>query len=345
VSDWPPLDLPLKPPLEPMLAKLVRVLPEGEGWQFEPKWDGFRSVCFRDGETLVLQSRAGQPLARYFPEMVEALLALEPRKFVLDGEIVIPAGESFSFDDLLMRIHPAESRVKKLAAETPGVLQVFDLLVDEKGADITGLPCGERRARLEDFARHFKGRIKLCRATRERSVLDGWEDELRGKGIDGLIAKRLDSEYRFGDRKGMQKFKWMRTADCVVGGFRYASTDKIVGSFLLGLFDSEGLLQHVGFSSNMKKGDRKDLTPRLEAMRKPPGFTGRAPGGPSRWATERTGDWEPLDATLVCEVEYDHFSGGRFRHGCKFLRWRPDKRPDQCTFDQLIVEKKRPAEI
>ncbi len=345
MSDWPSLDLPVKPPFEPMLAKLVRVLPPGDGWQFEPKWDGFRAVCFRDGDTIVMQSRAGQPLARYFPEMVEALRALEPRKFVLDGEIVIPAGDSFSFDDLLMRIHPAESRVKKLAAETPAVLFVFDLLVDEKGQSVMGLPCGERRARLEDFSKYFAGRIKLCQATRDRAVLESWEGELRGKGIDGLMAKRVDAEYRPGDRSAMQKFKWMRTADCVVGGYRYAATAKIVGSLLLGLHDEKGALHHVGFSSNMKKGDREALTPKLEGMRKPPGFSGRAPGGPSRWSTERTGDWEPVEPTLVCEVQYDHFSGGRFRHGCKFLRWREDKRPDQCTLDQLIIEKKRPAGI
>lgn len=344
-ATWPALDLPVKPPFEPMLAKLVRKLPEGEGWQFEPKWDGFRSLCFRDGDTIVLQSRAGQPLGRYFPEMVEALRALEPRKFVLDGEIVIPAGDSFSFDDLLVRIHPAESRIKKLAAETPGVLYVFDILVDETGANLMQLPCEERRRRLESFAGHFGGRVKLCQATRDRAELERFEAELRGKGIDGLIAKRVEAEYRSGDRSAMEKFKWMRTADCVVGGFRYGATDKIVGSLLLGLHDEAGLLHHVGFSSNMKKADRAALTPRLEAMRKPPGFSGRAPGGPSRWATERTGDWEPVEPTLVCEVQYDHFSGGRFRHGCKFLRWREDKRPDQCTFDQLIVEKKKPADL
>ncbi len=342
MTDWPALELPVRPPLEPMLAKLVRKLPEGEGWQFEPKWDGFRSLCFRDGDTIVLQSRAGQPLGRYFPEMVDALRALEPKKFVLDGEIVIPHGETFSFDELLMRIHPAESRVKKLAQETPGILQVFDLLVDETGADLRKLSCSERRARLEDFSRTFQGRIKLCQATRDRKDLARFEEELRGKGIDGLMAKRAEAEYRSGDRSAMQKFKWMRTADCVVGGYRYAATDTIVGSLLLGLYDEAGLLHHVGFSSNMKKGDRKELTPRFEAMRKPPGFSGRAPGGPSRWATERTGEWQPLDPLLVCEVEYDHFTGGRFRHGCKFLRWRPDKPPRECTFEQLVIEKERP---
>ncbi len=344
---WPALSLPVKPPLEPMLAKLVRALPSGEGWQIEPKWDGFRALCFRDGDTIAIQSRAGQPLGRYFPEVVAALLALAPRRFVLDAEIVIPTDgdERFSFDDLLMRIHPAESRVNKLAAETPGVLQIFDLLVDENSENIMQLPLRERRRRLEAFSKHFAGRIRLCQATEDRSVLASWEGELRGKGIDGLIAKKTDAEYRSGDRSAMQKFKWMRTADCVVGGFRYASTENIVGSLLLGLYDEEGVLHHVGFSSNMKKAERKELTPRFEAMRKPPGFSGRAPGGPSRWSTERTGDWQPLDGTLVCEVQYDHFSGGRFRHGCKFLRWRTDKRPDQCTFDQLVVDRERPEAL
>jgi ATP-dependent DNA ligase len=323
-----------------MLAKLVRKLPEGEGWQFEPKWDGFRSLSFRDGDTLAIQSRAGQPLGRYFPEMVEALLALAPRKFVLDGEIVIPREGGYSFEELQLRIHPAESRVKKLAAEIPAQLFVFDLLVDEKGESLLRLPLLERRARLEALASSFGGRVQLCRATRDRAALPAWEAELRGNGIDGLIAKRVEAAYLPGDRSAMQKFKWIRTADCVVGGFRYASTDKIVGSLLLGLHDDSGLLHHVGFSSNMKKPDRKALTPRLEAMRKPPGFSGHAPGGPSRWSTERSGEWEPVDPVLVCEVEYDHFSGGRFRHGCKFLRWRDDKRPDQCTFDQLVVDKK-----
>ena len=331
------MTLPLAPPYPPMEALLVDEIPEGGDWQYEPKWDGFRCIAFRDGDSVELQSKAGQPLARYFPEVVAAVRALAPRRFVLDGEIAIPVKKIFSFDDLLQRIHPAESRVRKLSKELPAMLIVFDLLVDEKGKSLAGETLAKRRRKLEEFAgRHLgkKGSIRLSPATTDRSVAQKW---LRGSGgaLDGVVAKRLDFAYRSGDRTGMQKIKRMRTADCVVGGFRYGTGSKRVGSLLLGLYDAEGRLDHVGFCSSLSAAEKKALTPKLEQLVKPPGFTGRAPGGPSRWSTERTGEWEPLASKLVVEIRYDHFTGGRFRHGTKLLRFRPDKPARKCTMDQV----------
>jgi ATP-dependent DNA ligase len=321
-----------------MEALSVETIPTGEGWQYEPKWDGFRCLAFRDGDTIALQSKAGEPLERYFPEMVEALRALAAKQFVLDGEIVIPKGKSLSFDDLLMRIHPAESRVRKLAAETPATLIVFDLLVDEKGASLVGLTLAERRPRLEAFAKRYLARsaqVKLSPSTDDPRQAIQWFERTRG-ALDGVIAKRRDLPYRSGDRTGMQKIKQKRTADCVVGGFRYASKASAgIGSLLLGLYDGEGLLHHVGFCSGLSATERNALVPKLKALIQPPGFTGRAPGGPSRWSTERSTQWEPLKPKLVVEVAYDHVTGDRFRHGTAFLRWRPDKSPKQCTFDQI----------
>jgi ATP-dependent DNA ligase len=256
---------------------------------------------------------------------------------VLDGEIVIPKGKALSFDDLLMRIHPAESRVRKLAAETPALLIVFDLLVDEKGASLTGQTLAERRPRLESFAARFLAAnpsIELSPATLDPKTAVKWFEATRG-ALDGVIAKRLDLPYRSGDRTGMQKIKQRRTADCVVGGFRYASKGHVIGSLLLGLYDDAGLLHHVGFTSGFSDPERRALVPKLEKLIKPPGFTGRAPGGPSRWSTERSGEWKPLAPKLVAEVEYDHVSGDRFRHGTRFVRWRPDKAPRQCIFEQI----------
>ncbi len=332
------MTLPLRRPSPPMEARSVDGIPIGPEWQYEPKWDGFRCLAFRDGDAVALQSKAGEPLERYFPEMVEAIRAVKPPRFVLDGEIVIPHGTSLSFDDLLMRIHPAESRVRKLAAETPSMLIVFDLLVDEKGASLVELPLAERRPRLEAFAARFlKGHaaIRLSPAADDLERAKEWFEESRG-ALDGVIAKRKDARYRSGDRTGMVKIKHRRTADCVVGGFRYASSGKgEIGSLLLGLYDEGGLLHHVGFTSGLSTSDRKTLVPKLEKLVKPPGFTGNAPGGPSRWSTERSTEWEPLQPKLVVEVEYDHVSGGRFRHGTKLLRWRPDKAPRQCTLEQI----------
>ena len=331
------MTLPLKKPYLPMEAKSVEQLPAGENWQYEPKWDGFRCIAFRDGDRVDLQSKSGQPLGRYFPELVEALLKLKPKQFVVDGEIVVPVKGKFSFDDLLMRIHPAASRVKKLAQETPAKLIVFDLLVDDRGRTLVNLPLSERRKKLDAFAKKYFARnksIELSPCTNELKIAKDW---LRGAGVDldGVIAKRADMTYQSGNRHGMVKVKRLRTADCVVGGFRYASEGKVIGSMLLGLYDERGLLHHVGFTSSFKSDEKAALTKKLEKLIKPPGFTGNAPGGPSRWATERSAEWQPLAPKLVIEVQYDHFTGGRFRHGTKFLRWRPDKKPRQCTFDQV----------
>ena len=323
-------------PLPPMEARLVESLPEGEGWQYEPKWDGFRCLVFRDGDEIELQSKAERPLARYFPEMVEAIRALPERRLVLDGELLIPVGQSLSFDALQLRLHPAESRIRKLAAATPAQLMLFDLL--EAGTDsLIDQPLSQRRAALEKLWRRIaRDDILLSPCTTDRSVAQAWLEKAGG-GLDGVIAKRRHGPYESGER-AMLKVKQMRTADCVVGGFRYAAKGGKVGSLLLGLFDDEDRLHHVGFTSAIPAQEKAALTARLEALVEPPGFTGRAPGGPSRWSTERSGDWQPLRTELVVEIRYDHVTGDRFRHGTKFLRWRPDKAPRQCRMEQLHPE-------
>jgi ATP-dependent DNA ligase len=333
--------LKLALPLLPMEARSVDRIPRGDVWQYEPKWDGFRCLVFRDDKHIELQSKSGQPLTRYFPELVEAFARLPGPTFVLDGEIVVPAGDAYDFDALLQRIHPAASRVKKLAAETPARFIAFDLLAAEDGAPLLALPLEERRKRLEAFARPQLERnrsIELSPLTRDPAEAERWLKDGGGR-LDGVIAKRRDVEYRPADRSAMQKIKNFRSADCVVGGFRYGEGTKVVGSLLLGLYDGDRLLHHVGFTSNIKATERKALTTKLERLIKPPGFTGKAPGGPSRWSTKRSAEWQPLKPELVVEVCYDHFSGGRFRHGTRLLRWRPDKAPRQCTLDQ--VERKR----
>jgi ATP-dependent DNA ligase len=318
-----------------MEAKSVGELPDGGGWQYEPKWDGFRCLVFRDGGEIELQSKSGKPLARYFPEVVEAVRRMKAQRFVLDGELVIPIDGALSFDALQLRLHPAESRVRKLAAQTPAQLMLFDCLVDEDGTDLAACPLGERRAALEALhAREDNPSILLSPMTNDRDVAQSWLD-MAGGALDGVIAKKSDGPYVSGER-AMLKIKQLRTADCVVGGFRYATSAREVGSLLLGLFNDEGKLDHVGFTSSFGSEDKAELTKRLEGLRGEPGFTGDAPGGPSRWATERSGDWESLRHELVVEVRYDHVSGNRFRHGTKFLRWRPDKAPEQCRFDQLV---------
>lgn len=320
-----------------MEALLVSEIPKGESWEYEPKWDGFRCLAFRDGDKVELQSKSGQPLERYFPEVVEALLKLKPSKFVLDGELVIPVEGGLSFDDLLQRIHPAASRVLKLSRETPAQFIVFDLLVDDSAKALVDLPLNKRRPKLESFAKKYLTKnktIELSPKTRDVRIAHEWLSTT-GIKLDGVIAKRLDLPYRSGERDGMQKVKRMRTADCVVGGFRYASKGKVVGSLLLGLYDDEGLLHHCGFTSSFNEDQKKELTAKLEPLIKPPGFTGNKPGGPSRWSTKRSAEWEPLRTKLVVEVQYDHFTGGRFRHGTKFLRWRPDKKPKQCLLTQV----------
>ena len=330
------MKLPIKPPFPPMEAQLVNEMPEGSDWQYEPKWDGFRCLVFRDGSEVQLQSKAGQPLARYFPELVAKFEKVKADKFVLDGEIVIPVGGRLSFDDLLMRIHPAASRIQKLSKEHPATFIAFDLLVDRNGTSLIGQPLTQRRTALEQFAKRYlhDPKIRLSPAATDVAVARKWL-KTAGGDLDGVIAKQLDADYRSGERTGMQKVKPIRTADCVIGGFRYAEKKKVVGSLLLGLYDDDGLLHHVGFCSGLKAEERKALTPKLEALIKPPGFTGRAPGGPSRWSTERSGEWQPLKPSLVVEVGYAHFTGGRFRHGTKLIRWRPDKAPSQCRMEQI----------
>jgi len=319
-----------------MEALLVDELPTGPEWQYEPKWDGFRCLAFRDGARVDLMSKAGKPLARYFPDVVETMRSLGAGRFVVDGEIVVPEGDTLSFDELLLRIHPAASRVQKLAEEHPATFVAFDLLVDTRGKSLVAQPLAERRQALERWYESVVpdgGRVWLSPAANSMTVVKRWFRSVGG-GLDGVVAKRLDQPYESGER-AMRKMKQMRTADCVVGGFRYASNAKIVGSLLLGLYNDDGLLDHVGFCSSMKVAEREKLTPKLEKLDRKPGFTGQAPGGPSRWSTERSAQWEPLTPKLVVEVQYDHFSGGRFRHGTSFVRWRPDKRPDQCTMDQV----------
>jgi ATP-dependent DNA ligase len=331
------MTLPIKPPFAPMEALLVKEIPSGKEWEYEPKWDGFRCLAFRDGDQVQLQSKSGQPLERYFPEVVQYLLELKAAKFVLDGELVIPVKGGLSFDDLLQRIHPAASRVTKLSLETPAHFVVFDLLVNDGGKAIFSLPLAERRNKLESFAKKYFAKnknIELSPSTNNIALARKWLSSA-GIKLDGIIAKRRDLPYRSGERDGMQKVKKLRTADCIVGGFRYASKGKVVGSLLLGLYDDEGLLHHCGFTSSFNEAGKKELTARLEPLIGPPGFTGNAPGGPSRWSTERSAEWQPLKTKLVVEVQYDHFTGGRFRHGTKFLRWRPDKKPKQCTFKQV----------
>jgi ATP-dependent DNA ligase len=332
--------LPLTSDYPAMEAKLVPSLPEGPQWQYEPKWDGFRCLAFKDRSRVDLRSKAGQPLDRYFPEIVLALQALDAPRCVLDGELVVPEGNALSFDQLLMRIHPAASRVQKLSREHPALYIVFDLLVDERGKSLVDAPLSQRRVALERFATREFDRVPSFRRSpvaRSREEANAWLEAL-GSGLDGVVAKRVDLAYQSGERTGMQKYKRMRTADCVVGGFRYGTNSKLVGSLLLGLFDDGGLLHHVGFASNIPASERDTVTRTLEKLVAKPGFTGRAPGGPSRWSTARSSEWKPLQTKLVIEVQYDQFSGGRFRHGTKLLRWRPDKRPRQCTLAQVEQE-------
>jgi ATP-dependent DNA ligase len=325
-----------------MEALLAAELPDGDGWQFEPKWDGFRCLAHRDGDEVTLTSKSGKPLGRYFPEVVEMLGSLKDRQFLLDGELIISVGDVLSFDALQLRLHPAESRIRKLSQQTPAELMAFDLL-ELDGASLAKEPLESRRKRLEQFmARNSAPALHLSPATRDRDTALGWL-ERSGGALDGVIAKRTDLEYRSGER-AMIKVKQQRTADCVVGGFRYAEKKKEVGSLLLGLFGDDGLLHHVGFTSALKAEDRPALTKKLEKLIGPPGFTGSAPGGPSRWKTDRSAEWQPLRHELVVEVRYDQVTARRFRHGTGFVRWRPDKDPKQCTFEQLAPEL-RPSEL
>jgi ATP-dependent DNA ligase len=326
----------LKPPLPPMEARLVDKIPAGGGWQYEPKWDGFRCIAFRDRQRTYLQSKAGQPLARYFPDIADALASLPQQEFVMDGELVVPVRSALSFNDLQLRLHPAASRVQKLAKANPALYIVFDLLAED-GEVYLQRSLSERRQFLEEFVRsNFRSHknLRLSPVTTDYGTARKWLEKAGGD-LDGVLAKRLDATYAAGERTAMVKVKQIRTADCVVGGFRYARGTRLIGSLLLGLYAEDGLLHHVGFTSAFKVSERRALTRKFEALKKPPGFTGNAPGGPSRWSTDRTGEWEPVAPEAVLEIAYDHFTGGRFRHGTKLIRWRPDKKPRQCTMDQV----------
>lgn len=327
-----------------MEARQVDVLPDGKGWQFEPKWDGFRCLAGRKGPKVELLGRSGKSLSRYFPEMIEALARIDHRRFVLDGELVIPVGSSLAFEALQMRLHPAQSRVLRLAQETPSLLIVFDMLEDTMGTDLRGEPLVQRRAALEQFFTKLEEnpRLRLSPRTTRLAEARKWLARAGRGALDGVVAKRLDQSYRAGER-AMLKIKHLRSADCVIGGFRYASGKKEVGSLLLGLYNEAGLLDHVGFTSALAGLDRSALTRKLTRLRGG-GFTGDAPGGPSRWSTERSARWEPVKPQLVVEVQYDHVTGRRFRHGTAFLRWRPDKEPRDCSFEQLVREG-RPSHV
>jgi ATP-dependent DNA ligase len=323
-----------------MEMRAVSDVPDGPQWQYEPKWDGFRCLAFRDGRDVALQSKAGQPLGRYFPEIVDVLGRLRTKRFVLDGELVVPLAGALSFDALQQRIHPAASRVTMLSKQTPAWYLAFDLL-DEDGHDLVELPLSERRARLEQFAAQLDGEtLRLSPATRDRAVVDEWFARVGG-ALDGVIAKRADAPYASGSRDAAVKVKRARTADCVVGGFRYAkgSTTQ-VGSLLLGLYDDAGLLDHVGFCSAFNAEEKRALIERLRPHVGEPGFTGSAPDeAPSRWSRdpEKDRSYVKLRHDLVLEVGFDQVTSGRIRHGTRPLRWRADKAPRQCTMEQLAT--------
>jgi ATP-dependent DNA ligase len=346
----------LEPPIEPMLAKLASELPAGDGWLFEPKWDGFRAIVFRDGDRLYLQSRDLRPLDRYFPELAAPLLATLPERCVVDGEIVIATGHGLDFDALQLRLHPAASRVAKLAVETPSSFVAFDLLA-EGDRDLRSRPQAERRTQLEGALARTGGRVHLTPCSRDRAVAQDWFHRFEGAGLDGVIAKHESTTYQPGKRV-MIKVKHARTADCVVAGFRWykKGPGELVGSLLLGLYDAAGGLHHVGVTSSFTAAVRrqlaKDLAPlRENALEGHPwrewaaavdGST-RMPGGTSRWSQGKDLSWEPLRVERVCEVTYDHLQGDRFRHAATFVRWRPDRRPADCRYDQLEVTP--PAEL
>lgn len=321
--------------IEPMEARSVDSLPAGDGWQYEPKWDGFRCLAFKHGRYVDLRAKSGKALSRYFPEMVTYLTWLPIERFVIDGELVIELNGKLSFDALQARLHPAESRIRKLSLETPARLVAFDMLLNSAGVPILDRSLLERRRALEEFAQEGAGadRLRLSPFTRDVAEASLW---LSGSGgdTDGVVCKRLDGPYMPGER-AMTKVKRLRTADCVVAGFRYESDSKLVGSLLLGLYNEKGELDHVGFTSTITNAEKPALTRRLEALRGGPGFTGKAPGGPSRWSTKRSSEWEPVAPELVVEVRFDHVTGRRFRHGTKLLRWRPDKKPLQCDYQQI----------
>ena len=332
-SELDRLGIPLN--LAPMEARLVAQLSVGDSWQYEPKWDGFRCLAFRKGDEVELRAKSGKSLTRFFPEVVANLRALPPHPFVIDGELVIEVGRVPDFDALQMRLHPAESRIRRLASDTPATFVAFDCLLRQLGRPLLARPFSDRRRALETVAVDMGdgNGLRVTSFTRELRTAKRWLNH-RHKSLDGVVAKRLDLAYLPGAR-AMLKVKCLRTADCVVGGFRFETGRRLVGSLLLGLYDAKGLLHHVGFTSAIPRAQKAELTNRLEGLISPRGFTGDAPGGSSRWSTERSSAWQPLRPKLVVEVVYDHVTGGRFRHGTKLVRWRPDKAPMGCTCDQL----------
>ncbi len=322
-----------------MESRTAATMPTADGaWQYEPKWDGFRCLAFKAADEVELRAKSGKPLGRYFPEVVAMLRDLAEPRFVIDGELVIELDGHLAFDALQMRLHPAESRIRKLAAETPARLMVFDVLVDTDGAPLLDQPLNQRRTKLEAFMARvtIPKKLLISPATRDRKRAEKWLEASGHGATDGVVAKRLTDVYTPGERT-MIKVKRLQSADCVVGGFRYQSDSREVGSLLLGLYDDAGKLDHVGFTATITDAERPRLTRKLEALRQPPGFTGKAPGGPSRWSTERSSEWQPLRPELVVEVRFDHVTGDRFRHGTKLLRWRDDKSPRQCTFEQIAA--------
>jgi ATP-dependent DNA ligase len=323
----------------PMEARSADSLPdEPETWQFEPKWDGFRCLAFKEAGAVELKGKSGTSLSRFFPEVVMTLLDVPFERFVVDGELVIELNGRITFDALQARLHPAESRIRRLSEETPARLILFDMLVGPDGSRLAALPLTERRSALEAFGEKasIAGKLIVTPCTRDLAQATRWLNDFDRDGRDGVVAKRLEGQYQSGER-AMIKVKRLRTADCVVGGFRYLRGSHEVGSLLLGLYNPQGLLDHVGFTSTIADDEREALTRRLRALQAPPGFTGRAPGGASRWSTERSGEWEPLKPELVVEVRYDHVTSERFRHGTRLLRFRPDKPSRQCLIDQILA--------
>ncbi|MGO9344313.1 MAG: ATP-dependent DNA ligase [Acidimicrobiales bacterium] len=347
------MTLPVNPPVSPMLAKLARELPTEQGMFYEPKWDGFRCIVFRDGDEVELGSRNERPLTRYFPELLEPMRRQLPERCVLDGEIVIAASEGLDFDALLQRVHPAESRVRMLAETTPASFVAFDLLaIDDR--DMRAEPFAERRRVLEQSMADVEPPLYSTPATTSPEVAMDWFRRFEGAGLDGVVAKRSQDQYKEGERI-MVKVKHERTADCVVGGFRWHKQDGQVGSLLLGLYDGSGRLHHVGVCSAFTAARRRELTEELEPYRPDPGAPAgshpwagsakgtRMPGGQSRWTGGRDLSWEVLRPELVCEVAYDHLQGDRFRHATTFRRWRTDRSPESCTYAQLDAV--APAEL
>jgi ATP-dependent DNA ligase len=342
-------DFPIAPPIEPMLSKVAEEIPTAPGFLFEPKWDGFRAIVFRGGGDVYIQSRDLKPLDRYFPELHDGLIAALPDGCVVDGEIVIATPEGLDFDLLQMRLHPAASRAAKLAKETPSSFVAFDLLA-AGGEDVRGLPFEKRRARLEKLLGKVKAPVHLTPMTRDHGVAVDWLQRFEGAGLDGVMAKPAAGKYEPGKR-AMFKIKHARTADCVVAGFRWHKDGegRRVGSLLLGLYDDKRRLHHVGVTSAFTMKVREELVAILEPLRRNAvadhpwkewaqqnGST-RMPGGQSRWSAGKDLSWEPVRAELVCEVKYDHMQGDRFRHAAIFQRWRPDKQPSDCRYDQLEV--------